>query len=254
MACDLETIFGALADRLPQHDDAKAEDAPDWITVFNAENLPRPRAELCSDNLSMRRSSWDYGSTPFEGVNLCASKRALRLLGLLILAKVFHDEPTHVTLQLGMPAVETDEAVRQLVLNYYCDTSERLGYITKPDLFRYMPNEVDKHPWHGSALQPLDMPILYLTGPDWEMGRMGASEKLETSVGFGTDYGHVNFAELLLNASMPWSERDEYALEGECGFRGVGPGSAEIRIFMPGHVFYDDPIPWPSNGNKTPVR
>lgn len=134
--------------------------------------------------------------------------------------------------------------VRRPVLNYQNEPGERLGYAKKPNLFRYAPDRHEKHPWYGSILQPVDMPILYLIGPDWEMGPMFGPDHRETAVGFGNDEGHVLVAELLMNASMPWNEGDEYVLEGVCGFRGAGPGSAEIRLFLPGHLFYDKPVPW----------
>jgi hypothetical protein len=242
VTCDLERVFGALADLVPEQDED--EEAQAWNIVFSAENLPRAPAELRTDDLALSWGLHDYGATPIEMVDFCAAKRTLRLLGLLILAKVFHEGPEHVTLHLGMPGLKTAAAIRRLVLDYRYDASERLGYAKRPDLFRYMPNSDDKHPWYGSALQPRDMPVLYLTGPDWEMGHLAGPDNRETAVGFGGDEGNVLFAELLMNASMPWNDGDEYALEGESGFRGAGPGSAEIRIFLPGHLFHDDPVPW----------
>jgi hypothetical protein len=246
MACDLERIFGALADQVPEHDEdsgTEADDDEDEI-VFNVENLPRAPDELRTDSISIRRGSHDYCSTPIETVDLCASKRTLRLLGLLILSKVFHSRPAHVILHIGKPDVETNAGVRRLILDYDPEETQYYGYVTKPHRFRYTPDRKEKHPWYERPLEPLQMPILFIAGENWDLGRM-PGEDLDTAVGFGTDEGHVNFAELLLDASMPWNERDEFALEGECGFRGVGPGSAEIDIYLPGHLFYDEPIPWP---------
>ena len=254
MACDLERVFGALADIVPEADDNEPvgpdyneedDDDDDLIIVFSADNLPRAPAQLKTDDLAASWGLHSYGSTPFEMVDFTAPKRTFRLLGLLILSKVFHDGPEAVTLDLGYGGPGTPGPIRRLVLDYRYDASERFGYSSKPDRFRYMPGRDDKHPWLGSTIQPRDMPIAYLTGSDWEESRLSDGEARETAVGFGGDEGNVLFAELLLNASMPWNERDEYALEGECGFRGVGPGSAEIRLFLPGHVFYDQPVPWP---------
>ena len=45
-----------------------------------------------------------------------------------------------------------------------------------------------------------------------------------------------------------WKVR-EYALEGDAGFRSVGPMSAELRIFLPGSdgwVFPGEDIPDPN--------
>ncbi len=63
-------------------------------------------------------------------------------------------------------------------------------------------------------------------------------ESRDTVKIFGTDIGMVKFAQLLLNAAQPENEEDEYELEGESGFRGVGRNSAEISMFLPGHTFW----------------
>ncbi len=242
-ARDLEEVFGALADQVPEPDES--EENEDGDILFNADNLPRPPAELRTSRLAMQRGFHDYSSTPYESLSLYADKRTLRLLGLLILAKLFHEEPAHVGLQLGMPGDgEASGAIRRLILDYHSYEPPFYGYVTKPHRFRYLPGRPDKHPWFRSQLMPLHMPILYVTGESWDVGRV-PGEKLDTAVGFGTDQGHVHFAELLLDASMPGNTRDEYALESESGFRGVGPGSAEIQIYLRGHPFHDDPVPWP---------
>jgi hypothetical protein len=64
--------------------------------------------------------------------------------------------------------------------------------------------------------------------------------KRDTVKIFGKDTGMVLFAELLLNAALPQNEEDEYELEGEGGFRGVGINSAEVKLFLPGHIFWFD--------------
>ena len=64
--------------------------------------------------------------------------------------------------------------------------------------------------------------------------------KRDTVKGFGSDRGSVLFAELLLNASRPRNPLDEYALEGELGFRGVGPGSSEVHLWLPGSPAWRD--------------
>jgi hypothetical protein len=43
----------------------------------------------------------------------------------------------------------------------------------------------------------------------------------------------VLFAELLLNAALPQNEEDEYELEGEGGFRGVGLIVQKLNCFCP---------------------
>ncbi len=46
----------------------------------------------------------------------------------------------------------------------------------------------------------------------------------------------VQFAELLLNLSLSQNAQDEFELEGESGFRGVGISSAEVRLILPNNL------------------
>jgi hypothetical protein len=61
------------------------------------------------------------------------------------------------------------------------------------------------------------------------------------------------FAELLLNAGCSWNEVRDYALEGDAGYRGVGPMSTELRIFLPGSdgwIYPDDDVPSANEDNS----
>jgi hypothetical protein len=46
--------------------------------------------------------------------------------------------------------------------------------------------------------------------------------------------GTFDLAELFLNAGCSWNTVREYTLEGEAGYGGVGPMSAELCIWLPG--------------------
>ena len=96
------------------------------------------------------------------------------------------------------------------------------------------------HPWVDTALSPTDMPLLTLTNEDDFLHTHEHIQARDIAVGFGKFEVACRFGELLLNASLPRSETNEIVLEGECGFRGVGRGSAEIRIWLPGGLGYLD--------------
>jgi hypothetical protein len=74
---------------------------------------------------------------------------------------------------------------------------------------------------------------------------MGAHElaSRDVCVGFGCSVASALFAELLLNASMAANDELEFELEGEQGVRGVGPGSAEITLWLPGGLGHLDSTP-----------
>jgi hypothetical protein len=61
----------------------------------------------------------------------------------------------------------------------------------------------------------------------------------DTIVGFGSALGTARLAELLLDIGSPLSSGDEYRLEGENGFLGVAPLSAEVAFWLPGSIGWD---------------
>jgi hypothetical protein len=50
----------------------------------------------------------------------------------------------------------------------------------------------------------------------------------------------ARLTELLLDASRPSSQVNEFHLEGEGGFRGVAPFSCEVRLWLPGSFGWND--------------
>jgi hypothetical protein len=61
----------------------------------------------------------------------------------------------------------------------------------------------------------------------------------QTLHGFGTDTGSARLAELLRNAGQLGNSENEYALEGDGGYRGVGYLSAEACFWLPGSAAWD---------------
>jgi len=85
-------------------------------------------------------------------------------------------------------------------------------------------------PW----LRSDDLPCFFLThGAGVDNGLLEWSGR-DTVRGFGSDTGSVLLAELLLNISGDTSPTAEVDLQGESGFRGVGPLSAEVKLLLPG--------------------
>jgi len=61
-------------------------------------------------------------------------------------------------------------------------------------------------------------------------------ENRDTLIITGSDLGMILLAELLLNISNPKQENNEFDLECENGFRGIGPGSVEVKFWLPGSI------------------
>lgn len=112
-------------------------------------------------------------------------------------------------------------------------------YHTEPYAFEYYAQPTAKHPF-DACVSPEDLPCFELsdskglsfTDEDWK--------RRDTVRIFGSDTGLVAFAELLLNVSVPQNGLDEIQLGGESGFRGVGIGSGEASLFLPGHLAWTE--------------
>ena len=98
-------------------------------------------------------------------------------------------------------------------------------FTTVPQSFVYLPSGVDSHPFTQILPYTLlhDLPTFLLTNRENMIYAEHEWAARDTVIGFGSDLAHALLAELLLNASAPSSAVSEIFLEGESGFRGVGP-------------------------------
>lgn len=101
-------------------------------------------------------------------------------------------------------------------------------------LLAYWPDEVIRHPWHRSGIDVHELPFFGLTNKDEAVFTDEHYRDRDTVVGFGSDEASVRLARLLLDMSRPSSKVNEVELEGDSGFRGVAPMSAEAMLRMPG--------------------
>jgi len=229
-------VFAALAARLPTSSEDELR--------LNAATLPRPPERLTTDRLYIMKGDHTYHPGWFraDGVHFHADKATYRNLGLLILAMLFHAEPEEVQIELTHPA----SAIKLLVIESRYNGPDDIGagYNTRPYVFSYWPAATSRHPTWESPVDPSKLPCFYLTNRDDSVGDTEEERAQRDTVrGFGSDMGSVRLAELLLNASQPDNPVDEYVLEGDGGFRGVGYFSAEATFWLPGSAAWD-PDQW----------
>ncbi len=236
--CDLKNIFGDLSESLPF--DPRGEGL-----TFTSENLPVPPAQIETPNLYLTKSTHIYHpSFRIDSIGFNAHKETYRHLGLLILSALFHPQIPKIFVKLN----HAESDISNFVIECYRSELDRLsgGYHKKPFAFQYYPALTSKHPF-DNCIEPQNLPCFALTNledfvnseDDWnnrDTVKIFGSDK----GGVCTDEGMVLFAELLLNIALPQNEQDEYALEGENGFRGVGINSAEVTLLLPGHIFWFD--------------
>ncbi len=227
MNCDVEEIFGTIADHIPTSEDTEF--------VFSAEVLPQPPPLLETNQLVIRkgeRTSYSYTVNRVDALHFQAHKRTYRVFGLLFLARVFHSELPEIHIRL----THAESDIHEIILDYRIGTWPLIPeYQTRPDKFTYWPEAAEKYRHSILRIPDQFLPRLSLTDaskvPDTQTSEWAARDILRCA---GSDCGNVLFANVLLNLSRPEEIAQEFTLEGEFGFGGVGRGSAEVTLWLPG--------------------
>jgi len=224
MSCDLESWFSALRAKLPTSVD-------DQI-VLTTSVLPQPTAKLITDRLSLLRGIHEYDTGTFkaEVVHFHADRATYQHLGLLITAVVFHTHLSEVTIEL----TNSESEIKQLIVEspFRPPYDIRPGYNTRPYVFSYYPKPSSRIPWLG-PIDPLHLPCFYLI--DTAVHTASEREDHVDSLivrGFGSDVGSMRFADFLLDIGQPSNSTEDFILEGDGGYRGVGYLSAEAQIWL----------------------
>ncbi|MFY9222376.1 MAG: hypothetical protein WAQ98_06900 [Blastocatellia bacterium] len=230
---NLEEHFKELVEQLPT---STQSEKPYIFSELTFSNLPR---DFYTNSLCLKKGEHHYGSYRNDQIYFHAYKNTYRCLGLLILAVIFSENIDKVHLELTHPCSD----IKHLIINYEHIPIDKLkdGYHTRPHAFVYFPEKEEKHPWLYRLLFNLsvyDLPCINLTNREDTLITKTDWDNRDTLIGFGNDKGQVLFAELLLNVGCPDNVVEEYELEGEQGFRGVSPRSAEITLILPGHNYW----------------
>lgn len=221
---DLHQVFAELRAAVPEGPPGQVE------FLFRHDNLPIPPSRLTSDRIHIRKIVRNYnGWHRVDNLAMYVDDAACRDLGLFLLACAFHD-PEHSVLELSSSWSE----VRRIVYRAPWPADDPpLGLVLRPATFRYFPSVTKKHPWlHEKDISSL--PLLALSNENECILSDDEWRKRDTVFVESSSAGTVCLAELLLNAGCPWNKVREYELEGDAGFRGVAPMSAELHLLLPG--------------------
>ncbi len=209
--------------------DAYVSSSVDEETVLSAADLRKPPATLTCGSLVMKPGAHGYGHALFDVIHVQAPRETYRHLGVLLLATVFHRTQVEIVL------THEHSTVKSFVLEEAWIVSRPKGYAVQPESFTYWPEERKRHPW--MHVDPNDMPKL-------NFDRDVANSVADTAkvIDSSCDRGRILLGELLLDVGRKETVLDEYHLESECGYRGVGPGSAEVSIWLPGSIGFDQEV------------
>jgi hypothetical protein len=240
MPCELHDLFGDLAKKVP--------DGPPGHPhfVFHAGSVPSPADSISTDRILFRKLHHDYnGWYRADAIWMYLTPLKCRELGLYLLAAGFHGPKNPLTLSFTHPESEIRSLrIRETDL---CLNDPPVGFSVAPFALRYYPAETVRHPWIDDC-RTWNLPVFALSNPEDSVGPRAEDWLARDTIWMSTGFGTFRFAELLLNAGCSWNTVREYALEGDAGFRGVGPMSSELRIFLPGSdgwIFPEDDVPMP---------
>ena len=227
--CDLHHSFGELALRVPDGAGREAD------FVFRAGVLPVSPVNLSTDRIAIRKAKHDYNSWyRADALWMGIGSQKCRELGVFLLACAFQNpEERRTTLTLDHPESEIHRIIIEAEPVNLDDLP--LGLSMVPLALRYLPAETRRHPWVGEDVSKYDLPRLALSNAEDCVGSGDEDWRRRDTVWISARHpGTFRLAELLLNAGCSWNEVREYSLEGDAGYRGVAPMSAELRIFLPG--------------------
>jgi len=202
---------------------------------FTARTVPDLPDVLRTDGIVITKSHRVVnGCWRFDSLNIHAPRSTMRGLGLLAMSALFLPPGEAIEVDLAHGASEVKR------LRIRAPWSDPF-FVMRPVSYTYFPSIPARHPWVGDAPDPDDLPAFLLTDRE-ELG--GANEddwaKRDTVVGFGSAWGTVRLAAFLLDIGNPECTADEFQLEGETGFRGVAPLSAEARFWLPGSFGWEN--------------
>jgi len=184
--CDLERVFGNLADVVPTPSAGGAE------FVFSQRTLPTPPAEMGTDQLILTKTTHNWHPAwRVDAVWMQAHRRTCRQLGLLILAVVFHEMPARVHMALTHP----NSSIKHLVVEFAYLPEDHGGYLTRPYAFSYTPQETERHPypWYNRSWswRLSDLPVFVLTNQEDLIMTPQDWERRDTVRGCGSDAASI---------------------------------------------------------------
>jgi hypothetical protein len=232
---EIELLDSAFADL------ADAISAEDGVEI-DAKTILRPAAQYRTENVALKKGRRQFGGVEVDQIHIVATKLAIRKMALLIVSNLVSNRDGKFTPSIQLEARNSD--VKSIFIN--ADIRDiapipLFNFQMKLEQFCWYYREIEKHPWCcGRDLENhYFYPQMSLSetpdGTPFFINR----DKRDYAVINGRVESICNFAELLLNISDDRNDVLEVVLEGETGFRGVSPYSAEVTVNLPGSLMYD---------------
>lgn len=209
--------------------------------IFDSDNLAIQSYEFMLNSLCIMKSH-HYYDDHFRADKLVwfSQKEYFKYFGLLILSVVFNNDAEEARIKITNP----NSLVKNIIIRFGFEHnfSKVFDYKTIPYNYEYWPTEITRMPWIHRNIPHSDYPCFFLTNEDEMIADEADWVNRDTVIISGTDVSLVLLAELLMNISNKNNKITEIDLEGEMGFRGVGPGSAEVKILLPGSFGWQEEL------------
>jgi hypothetical protein len=206
-------------------------DANLWV---GQDSIECPETLVSTDRLVIRRGYFSYGpAIRMDRLHFFGEKMAYRRLGLLILGCVFSSTVAKVRLSLSHPRSE----IRSVHIESEKPTLRSdFGYFETPHhlLHDCGPTKNSYYPLARTTAQDRDMPEFLLTNEKEICETEEEWRRRDTLKGFGTHWGAVTLARLLIDMSIEETEQNEFILEAYPGHKSVAPRSVEACFWLPG--------------------
>jgi hypothetical protein len=209
---------------------------PDESVVFTPADVPELPESLTCGDLVIKRGFHDYDTWRVDYPQWSGSPEVFGALGLATLGVMLLRRESVI-----IHLTSTHSEVKSVTILQPPALDHGTGLEVHPTRFHYAISEVARHPWTAYPPAPDELPWFKLTNAEDFVvtdEHRAARDRLD---GFGGAAGSARFARLLLDLSRPANRTFEVALECEAGFRGVAPASAEVRLWLPGGVYWDAP-------------
>jgi hypothetical protein len=217
MPCDLERVYGELAGRLPEDEGSDP--------VHLDENvIPAAPPEVTTDRVRIYRSQLQrLPGCRGDNLDVVAPRSAIRQLGLLVLAVLFHDQCDRSILHLTHP----DSVLKYIVTEHkHWSKSEVSGFRFRPWVFGYVPEDIGYT--FSTDKVGFGAPLLRLTNLSDCQHDESEWQNRDVLHWVGGSAATAQVAEFLLNAGRKTATWKSFTIPANGAFF-----TAEVRFWIP---------------------
>ena len=237
---DLQFIYEDFVSS--KYDEDKCESV-----LFSKNNLSVIPGKIETDQLILKKSMYQYGNCFLPHIHVFSNKNVYRKIGYILLSTVLNPDNSEIILSITNNQSDIKRIVFEPVYN---SISDNYGYKTLPESYKYFP-EIDKlnlNPFNDYSIEAHQMPYFNLVKNNKDsFNNYDEYKEADTIICPNNDLGPVNndfgvilFAKFLFDFTNESCTMDElYFRSSDSGCNGVGPGSSQLQLHLPGSWYWE---------------